>query len=108
MTPVGEDSQAAMSSRGEEVAKSIDDARIGLRTQIREDWITHGRDSSLAGFRALAVYRLGVWRMGIRSALLRKPVSVIYNFLYKHVRNHYGIELPYTAKIGRRVMIAHQ
>lgn len=80
----------------------------GLWTQIREDWDTHDRDWSLAGFRALAVYRLGVWRMNIRSGWLRKPVSLVYNFLFRYVRNHYGIELPYTARIGRRVLIAHQ
>ena len=81
---------------------------MGLWALIREDWDTHDRDWTLAGFRALAVYRLGVWRMGIRSTWLRKPMSFIYNILFRHVRNHYGIELPYTARIGRRVLIAHQ
>ena len=62
----------------------------------------------MPGFRALAVYRFGVWRMRIRNALLRKPCSVLYGVLYRYARNHYGIELPYTATIGRRVMFAHQ
>ncbi len=28
--------------------------------------------------------------------------------MHRWVRNHYGIELHYTAKIGRRLQIAHQ
>ena len=28
--------------------------------------------------------------------------------LYRHIRNHYGIELPYTVQLGRRVVIEHQ
>lgn len=80
----------------------------GLRALIREDYLANGRDWSLPGFRAVAVYRFGVWRMGIRSRLLRMPFSFIYNRLYRHVRNHYSIELPYTCTIGRRLMIGHQ
>jgi len=80
----------------------------GLRALIREDYIANGRDWSLPGFRAVAVYRFGVWRMGIRSRMLRAPFSFIYNRLYRRVRNHYTIEIPYTCKIGRRLMIGHQ
>ena len=75
---------------------------------VREDWITHGRDRTKPGFRAMFMYRFGVWRMTIRSRLLRAPMSVLYRFMHRHVRNHYGIELHYTAKIGRRFLIAHQ
>jgi serine O-acetyltransferase len=82
--------------------------RIGLWTQIREDWATNGRDWTRPGFRALAVHRLGVWRMGVKPRLLRVPLSVIYRMLYRFVRNHYGIELYYTVKVGRRVLIGHQ
>jgi serine O-acetyltransferase len=28
--------------------------------------------------------------------------------LFRHVRNRYGIELPYSATLGRRVIIEHQ
>lgn len=75
---------------------------------VREDLAAHGGDSSRAGFRALAVYRFGVWRMAISSKLLRAPVSVIYRCLFRRIRNHYGIELPYSASVGRRVVIEHQ
>jgi serine O-acetyltransferase len=80
----------------------------GLWAQIREDWVAHGRDWTRAGFRAVAVHRFGVWRMGIRPKILRAPFSVLYRRLFRHVRNHYGIELPYSVRLGRRVVIEHQ
>ena len=81
---------------------------LGLWQQISEDWIAHGRDWTKPGFRAIAVHRFGVWRMGLASKLLRAPFSVLYRMLYRKVRNTYGIELPYTTKVGRRVIIEHQ
>ncbi|HKO20259.1 MAG TPA: serine acetyltransferase, partial [Acidobacteriaceae bacterium] len=60
------------------------------------------------GFRALAVYRFGVWRMRVRPKLLRAPLSILYRYLFRYIRNHYGIELPYSASIGQRVVIEHQ
>jgi serine acetyltransferase len=80
----------------------------GLWAQIREDWIAHGRDWTRPGFRAVAVHRLGNWRMRIRPKVLRAPFSVLYRRLYRRVRNVYGIELPYSAVLGRRVVIEHQ
>ncbi len=79
-----------------------------LVERIREDWQAHGRDAFSPGFRAIAVYRFGVWRMGIGSRALRAPLSVLYRALYRGVRDRYGIELPYTARLGRRVVIEHQ
>ena len=81
---------------------------LGFWQQIREDWIANGRDWTKPGFRAIAVYRFGVWRMKINSKLLRAPFSVVYRFLYRTVRNLYGIDLPYSVKLGRRVIIEHQ
>jgi serine O-acetyltransferase len=75
---------------------------------IREDLATHGGDWTRPGFRALAVYRFGVWRMTVRTRLFRAPLSGLYRHYYRHVRNHYGIELPYSATVGRRVVIEHQ
>jgi len=46
--------------------------------------------------------------MGIRSKILRAPFSMIYRVLYRRARNVYGIELPYTVKLGRRVIFEHQ
>lgn len=83
-------------------------SELGLWEQIKEDWIAHGRDWTKPGFRAVAVQRFGVWRMKIKPLLLRAPLSVLYRALYRKVRNGYGIDLPYTVKLGRRVIIEHQ
>lgn len=79
-----------------------------LRAQIREDWQVHGRDWTKPGFRAVAVHRFGVWRMTVRPKLLRAPLSAAYRMLFRRCRNIYGIELPYTVSLGRRVVIEHQ
>ncbi len=81
---------------------------LSLWGQIREDWESHGRDWTKPGFRAVAVCRFGAWRMTVQPKLLRAPLSVLYRSLYRHVRNVYGIDLPYTVKLGRRVVIEHQ
>ena len=82
--------------------------KLGLWEQIKEDWIAHGRDWTKPGFRAVAVCRFGAWRMSLEPKLLRAPLSIIYRVMYRHVRNVYGIELPYTVNLGRRVIIEHQ
>lgn len=81
---------------------------VSLSSQIVADWRAHGRDWTKPGFRAVAVHRFGVWRMTIRPKLLRAPFSIVYGFLFRHCRNHYGIELPYTVKLGRDVVVEHQ
>jgi serine O-acetyltransferase len=81
---------------------------LGLWQQIQEDWIAHGRDWTKPGFRAVAVQRFGVWRMKVEPKLLRVPLSILYRSLYRKIRNTYGIDLPYTVKLGRRVVIEHQ
>lgn len=81
---------------------------MGLWEQIKEDWIAHKSDWTEPGFRAVAVYRFGVWRMKIQPKLLRAPFSLLYRALYRKIRNTYGIDLPYTVKLGRRVIIEHQ
>lgn len=81
---------------------------LSLWQQIVEDWQAHDRDWTRPGFRAIAVYRFGVWRMQIQPKLLRAPLSLLYRMLFRKIRNTYGIELPYSAKVGRRVIIEHQ
>jgi len=80
----------------------------GLFAQIADDWRCNGRDWTRPGFRALAVHRFGVWRMGVRSSVVRAPLSVLYRMMFRHCRNLYGIELPYSASVGRGVVIEHQ
>jgi serine O-acetyltransferase len=81
---------------------------LSLWSQLQEDWRAHRCDWTKPGFQAIAIYRFGVWRMGIRSKVWRAPMSVLYRALYRRVRNQYGIEIPFTAQIGRRVVIEHQ
>ena len=81
---------------------------LGMWQLISEDYIANGRDWTKPGFRALAVYRFGVWRMGIRFGLVRKIASIVYRNGYRRCRNVYGIELPYSAQLGRRIVIEHQ
>jgi serine O-acetyltransferase len=79
---------------------------MGLFAQIREDFRAY--DSwTRAGFHALAVYRLGVWRWRL-PFLQRLPVSLVYLVLTLVVRNVYSIEITSRTKIGRRLRIAHQ
>ncbi len=81
---------------------------LPLWQQIHEDWLAHGRDWTKPGLRAVAVHRFGVWRMRVQPKVLRAPLSVFYRMLYRYVRNVYGIDLPYTVQLGRRVVIEHQ
>ena len=79
-----------------------------LAAAVLHDLRSHDGDWTRPGFRALAVYRFGVWRMKLRPKLIRAPFSLIYRFLYVYVRNTYSIELPYSAHVGRGVVIEHQ
>ncbi len=84
---------------------------VGLRdltATIREDLAVHEGDWTLPGFRALALHRFGVWRLGVSPRALRAPLTLLYRMAYVRIRNRYGIELPYSATVGRRVRIEHQ
>lgn len=74
----------------------------------REDLESYDGDWTRPGFQALLVHRFGTWRMSIRSRALRVPFSICSRALFTAVRNFYGIELPFTARIGRRVVFEHQ
>ncbi len=74
----------------------------------REDYATHGRDSTLPGFRALAYHRFGVWRLRVRPRIVRAPLTILYRRLYRRARNRYGIEIPHSVVLGRRIRIEHQ
>ena len=79
-----------------------------LFAQIAADWRANGRDWTKPGFRTLAVHRFGVWRLSVRPALVRAPLSLLYRALFRRCRNVYGIELPHTVKVGAGVVIEHQ
>lgn len=74
---------------------------------LKEDFRRHDRKVWSAGFQALAVHRLGNWARARRD-LAGAVGRVAHSALFVFVRNVYGIELPVTAVIGRRVEIGHQ
>ncbi len=74
---------------------------------IRADLRAHGGDWGAQGFWVLLVYRFGRWRYGVRPALLRKLLSVIYKVLFKFVQIITGVELPCEVVIGRNFVIDH-
>ncbi|MBX3348440.1 MAG: serine acetyltransferase [Nitrospira sp.] len=78
------------------------------RQQLCEDWRAHGRDWTKPGFRAIAVHRFGNWALASKSRVIRKLLWLIYLSLFRYIRNHYGIEVPFSTSIGRRVILGHQ
>src|SRR5215470_783917 len=74
---------------------------MSLWALLHEDLRTH--ESLFAhGFFALAVHRLGNWRMDL-PRLVRKPFTWLYEFLYLCTLWLARIEVPAIIKVGRRV-----
>lgn len=80
---------------------------IGLLALLQEDFETYRRDPLAPGFWAVAVHRLGNWRMGVRSKLVRAPLTIAYRAAFHAVVAAWGIDLPYNVKVGRRLRIEH-
>jgi serine O-acetyltransferase len=78
-----------------------------LLALVREDLRLNG-GILYPGSQALALYRFGVWKDGIAARPLRVPFTVLHRLAYAFMRNVYGIELPHTARIGRRLFVGHQ
>jgi serine O-acetyltransferase len=74
---------------------------------LREDWHTYEGDIFRQGFWVMVVYRFGRWRYGLRSPLLRQPLSLLYKLLNIVVQVLTGIDLPCEVTLGRRVRIDH-
>ncbi|HEV2150153.1 MAG TPA: hypothetical protein VGR37_22335 [Longimicrobiaceae bacterium] len=79
----------------------------GLFALIREDFRANDASWSKPGFQALAVHRFGNAVLGL-PRVLRAPLSVLHDLCHVFVRNVYGIELPRSTRVGRRVRISHQ
>ena len=77
----------------------------GLLPLIREDRRIH-RSWLSPGFQALAVHRFGAWRLGL-PAVPRKLLSPLYRLGALTVQNLYGIVIPPTVDVGRRVNIPY-
>jgi serine O-acetyltransferase len=80
---------------------------IGLLELIKEDFLTHDGNLTEPGFWAVALHRLGNARMAVKPRWLRMPLSTTYRVAFVVTDWLFGIELPYTVKLGRRVRIWH-
>lgn len=87
-------------------AHNLNPPGMGLCALLAEDLRTHDGKILEQGFWAVAVHRLGNWRMGLPK-VLRAPCTLLYRFLFRWVEWTCGITLPYTVKLGRRVRIWH-
>lgn len=74
---------------------------------LREDRRTNGYGYTYPGFHAVAVHRLGVWAAS-RGGVAGKLANVAYKLAFTFVRNFYGIEIPRTVQVGRRLCVGHQ
>jgi serine O-acetyltransferase len=80
---------------------------VGLLAQLREDLRASGGGWLTPGFHAVAIHRIAQ-RLKLLPRPLRTLLRPLYGAAYLWVRNVYGIELPASAKVGRRLWIAHQ
>jgi len=80
---------------------------IGLLDLLTEDFRTYDRNPLEPGFWAVALHRMGNWRMGVKPRILRAPLSVLYKIAFISVDWLWGIDLGYTVKLGRRVRLWH-
>ncbi len=86
---------------------NLNPAGIKFLALVGEDYRCHGHALFSPGFWALFWHRFGNWRMGVRSRALRVPLSVVYRLMNFMVNRMAGIELPYTVRVGRRVILEH-
>jgi serine O-acetyltransferase len=56
----------------------------------------------------MTVSRLGKLQRDSAHRSMQLLARLIYHFAYRQVRNRYGIELPWTVELGRRVVFEHQ
>lgn len=80
-------------------------AGMSLFALLREDARTH-ETIFCQGFLAVAVNRLGNWRMKL-PRIVRPPFTLLYTFLFHFTMWVARIEMPYITKVGRRVRLWH-
>ena len=73
---------------------------------VAEDRRTQEEGVWSPGFWVLFWHRFGNARMGWPK-LLRAPATLLYRLAYRRCRVAYGIDLPYTVRVGRRVRLDH-
>ena len=78
-----------------------------LLSYIHGDWVASGHAWTKPGLHAMVVYRFGRWA-DRQEKMLRTLLMIPYRLGFWWVRNFYGIELFFSANVGRRFHIAHQ
>jgi serine O-acetyltransferase len=75
---------------------------------LAEDFATHDRDLTTPGFWAVATHRIGTRALDeSRPRSERAVLDLIYRTLFTGVDRIWGIHLPRTVVLGRRVRLWH-
>jgi serine O-acetyltransferase len=80
---------------------------LSLREILTEDLATYDHRLVEPGLWAVAVHRLGSRLDQVGSPALRRPLEVAHKLLFTAVDWVWGINLPRTTRLGRRVRIWH-
>lgn len=80
---------------------------LSLREILTEDFATYNRNLGEPGFWAVVTHRFGTRADQIAPAILRRPVEVTHKLLFTAIDWVWGINLPKTTRVGRRVRIWH-
>ena len=80
---------------------------MALFINIRKDLATYQGQWEKQGFWVMLVYRFGRWRYSIKSAILRKPCSLLYKISFKCIQIITGVELPCEVEVGKNFRIEH-
>jgi serine O-acetyltransferase len=92
-------------------ASGLDDRsaeELSLRELLAEDFATHDRLWLEPGFWAVAAHRLGTRVNRVNSTLLRRPLLTAQKALATAIDWVWGIHLPNSTCVGRRLRIWHQ
>jgi len=82
-------------------------ADMGLFELLAEDFVAHDKDALEPGLWALALHRIGTRGQALRSPALRATVDTVYRALSTGVDWVWGIQLPRSVEVGRRVRLWH-
>jgi serine O-acetyltransferase len=94
--------------KGSATSKGADPStRMSLVSQIAEDFLAHDKNPFEPGFWAVAVHRFGRWTEGVRPAIVKKPLDLAYRAMFTSADWLWGIYIPQSVKLGRRVRLWH-
>jgi GT2 family glycosyltransferase/serine acetyltransferase len=82
-------------------------AEMGLFELLAEDFASHGENAMEPGLWAVALHRIGTRGQALRSPALRATADAVYRALSTGVDWLWGIQLPRSVDVGRRVRLWH-